>query len=753
LIVLAGLIVYANSFSGEFVWDDVDSIPNNPTLREWSSFSQFLVPHGKGETVTRRPLLNASFALNYALGGLNVWGYHATNLAIHILNGLLLFGIVRRTLQLPPLKARYEGAALGLAWAIAMLWLVHPLQGESVAYIVQRAESLAGLFFLLVLYSVVRARQSSRRVWWYVLAVVNCWLGVATKEIVAIAPLVVLLYDRAFWGGSFREALRRRWGVYLGMVASWVPLAGLVACTYSAKVGRLDLWSYASNQPGVILFYLRLAFWPVGLCHEYSLPMAKTIGGILAPTCLLGLLVAVVLWGLVKGRGWGVVGASFFLALAPSSSIVPLMQLACDRRMYLPLAAVVTLVVLGGFALGQRLTGRFFQRGTLAVGISLVTLAAVVLGTLTFRHNEVYQDNISLWRNIVANGRDPAWACHGFGDILAKQGRFSEAIEYYERAVRLKPDYASAHNNLGVVLLNRGRLQEAVEHFEEALRLQPRYADAHDNWAAALLSMGRAEDAIAHCEAALRLNPACANAHYSWGNALLNLGRFAEAVEHYKMALEIQPTFATVHDNWGSALLRQGNFTEAIEHFKLAANSDPQDIIAHHNWGCTLSILNRRAEAIEHYRRAVEIQPNYAPSYYRLAKDLYAMGRPAEAIERGLQAVRLLPNEVEMVQFVASLLALHEGSEGGDPEKAIQLAQHVCRLTNHRDAACLDTLAAAYASAGRFDDAVTTAKEAWQMVQAAGQGSLAEEIHIRLQLYRDRKPYRIKREHPPVESR
>ena len=160
--------------------------------------------------------------------------------------------------------------------------------------------------------------------------------------------------------------------------------------------------------------------------------------------------------------------------------------------------------------------------------------------------------------------------------------------------------------------------------------------------------------------------------------------------------------------NWGSTLMELGNSTEAIEYFELAAYLSPDLAIVQHNWGYSLAVL----------------------------------GRPAEAIEQGRHAVRLLPGDVQANRLVASLLASYEASEGGDPAQAVQLALHACRLTNHRDAACLNTLAAAYAAAGRFDQAVATAKEAWQLAKAVGQNSLAEEIHVRLQPYRDRKPYR-----------
>jgi tetratricopeptide (TPR) repeat protein len=748
LIVVAGLAAYANSFSGPFIYDDFLSIPDNLTIRRLSAIGKVLSPPCNGETVSGRPLLNLSFAIDYAIGGTDTRVYHATNLAIHILNGLLLLGVLRRTFCLPVLRSRFGDAALGLALAIVLLWMVHPLQTESITYIAQRAESLAALSYLLVLYHLIRGFQSKQPVVWYVLAVGTCLLGVAIKETMATVPLVVLLYDRTFVSGTFRESFRRRWGLYLGLIASWGLLAGLVWVTglwrRQAELGAPDVWSYASSQPGVLLYYLRLSVWPHPLCISYDWPVAKTAHAILLPLLAVGLLLALSVWGLARRWPVGFVGAWFFLILAPTSSILTLRQLAFEHRMYLPLAGVVTLVIAGGYLAGVRLVRRGSIGGRVCLGVEagLVLLATVSLAVLTIERNKAYHSALSIWEDTVQKVPHNPYARSDLGNALIHTDRLADGLEHLEEAVRLKPDYAIGHNNLGAALLKSGRFKEAIEQCEQALRLKPNYPEAHDNWGTALMSLGRLEEAIPHYEAAVRINPNYAQAHYNWATALMGLGRFADAIEQCKLTLQFQPEHPLAQNHWGSALVGQGKLTEALEHFQLAARINSNFAVAHYNWGYVLSALDRPAEAIEHYRRSLEIQPDDAPAHSHLAKALCAVGRTPEAIEHGLQAVRLAPDDVETLRFAASLLASYEVSEGGDPEQAVQLAQHACRLTNHRDVACLDTLAAAYASAGRFDAAVDTAKGAWQMAQAAGQTALAQEIHIRLQLYRDRKPNR-----------
>ena len=227
LLTAAALVAWANSFRGPFIFDDLPAIVENATIRTLALPIALAPPHS-GQPAGGRPLVNFSFALNWALGGTDVRGYHALNLAIHVLAALTLFGVVRRTLRSRPLAAKFAADATPLAFAVAALWTLHPLQTESVTYISQRAESLAGLFLLLTLYASIRGVDSRTPARWHALAVITCLLGMATKEVMYAAPLLVLLYDRIFFARTFREALRRRPWFYSGLAATWLLLGWLV---------------------------------------------------------------------------------------------------------------------------------------------------------------------------------------------------------------------------------------------------------------------------------------------------------------------------------------------------------------------------------------------------------------------------------------------------------------------------------------------------------------------------------------------
>jgi len=814
LIVLATVATYYDSFDGPFVYDDEYAIVENPTIRQLWSIRQVFSPPCDGETVGGRPLLNLSFAVNYALGGLKVWGYHVTNLLIHTAAALLLFGILRRTFLMPALRDRFGQAAAPLALACAPIWALHPLQTESVTYIVQRAESLAGLCYLLTLYCVIRGaeRQGVRNLrrgplatsparsplslWereilgvrpllWYTAAVVACLLGMATKEVMVTAPLVVLLYDRMFLSGSLAEALRRRWRLYLGLAATWALLACLLLSTRlivrQAEMGAPDAFSYARSQPGIIAHYLRLSLWPQPLRFDYDWPVANTLGEILPGALIVGTLAAATVWGLLARKAWGFLGAWFLLILAPTSSILPLGQMAFEHRMYLPLAAVVVLAVAGGYTLWDRWLLRLaglggqspFSPATLLGGIGLlgankgivpvakkgtvprsvlvvrwavpaVVWVAVVLalGCATAARNRDYQSVLSLYQDTLNKGPTNAVAQYNVGTALDALGHTGEAMKHYVRALQLKPNYAEAHNNLGFALAGLGRTNEAIEHYQKALQLKPDYARAYSNWSIALVKLGRTQEAIERWQQALRLKPEDAASHNDLGNALTTVGKTEEAIAHYREALRLRPDIAEFHNSLAAALIVTGRIGEAVESCQCAVRLKPGYAEAHYNLGTSLSRAGRTGEAIEHFQEAVRLKPNFSLARSSLARVLAHVGRIGDSIEQYRQLLQQTPNSVDALCELAWLLATHEPVQGGDPVQAIRLAERARELADQENPRCLDTLAVAYAGNGQFSDAVAAAQRAGQLAESAGLAALAAQIQARLELYRAGRPYR-----------
>jgi tetratricopeptide (TPR) repeat protein len=613
IIVIAALWVYHNSFAVPFVLDDYPAITGNTKIRHLWPIWDALSPSATS-VVGGRPVVNLSFAINYALGGTAVWGYHALNLAIHILVALTLFGILRRTFLSSLLRERFGTSATRLALAVAVLWTVHPLQTEAVTYISERCESLMGLFYLLTLYCFIRGADSTQSGWWYALSVVACLLGMASKEVMVTAPMIVLLYDRIFVSGSFRAAWTRHRPVYLGLASTWLLLGCLMVGLHNRGAGyglSVSWWAYALIECRTVAHYLWLAVWPHPLCFDYGeLVGMWHVREVVPYALILGVLIVVVLVALRRKPAIGFVGAWCLMILAPTSSVVPVAgQPMAEHRMYLPLASVV---IMGVIVIDACMVHR---RSTVAF------LALIVgLGLLTVQRNEDYRTELSIWNDTVAKCPNGVRAHNNLGEVLMGTGKVREAIDHYEQALRIDPYYAEAHLNLGIALDKMGRSQEAIAQDEEALRIRPDDAKAQYNLGVALWHAGQLREAIGHYEGALRIDPDFIEAHVNLAIALAQVGSNQDALAHFMVALRLRPDSPEVHCNLGQALFQAGKVTEAVEHFKQALRIKPDYVEAHFNLAVALEKLGRTPEAIEQYQQALKLRPDFAPARNALAR-------------------------------------------------------------------------------------------------------------------------------------
>ena len=640
LIATAGVLAYLNSFGGVFQFDDRIRIVENPHIHALWPIWGWLC-HGQ------RPVVNFTLAINYRFGALDVWGYHFVNLTVHILAALTLFGIVGRTVAAQTADSKVGRHGSGLAAAVALIWVVHPLGTQSVCYIIQRGESLMGLFYLLTLYCVIRGSSSNRRWWWYVAAVASCALGMGSKAVMVTAPVVVLLYDVVFLAGSVRRALRHRWALYVGLAATFAVLFGVGVVQGvlappaggTANVGfgykGVTPTEYLLSQPGVILHYLRLSFWPHPLCLDYGWPVAHAWYEIAIPGLLVGGLIVGTLWALLRRSWLGFAGAWFFTTLAPTSSFIPIRDLAFEHRMYLPLAAVVVVVVAAGRRLLDVLVRQFSLQPVALrlVGGYVLAVVVVLLGWSTAGRCKDYHSLVDIWGGVVRIRPDNARGHYNLAHSLAEVGRIDEAIACYQAAIDLQPGYVEAHYNLGHELAKLGRTDEAIPQYLEALRLKPDYVEAHNNLGYAYLKRNQVELAARHYAEALRLNPDSADAHSNLGTALAHQGKLDEAVHHYEEALRLDQGFASAHNNLGIVLALQGHTEEAVSQYHQALQINPNDAKSHGSVGVLLAKLGRLDEAIEHYRQALRINENNVDARYALAHALYQQDRLAEAAD------------------------------------------------------------------------------------------------------------------------
>ena len=531
VLAVTGLWAYSTSFAGVFVLDDVRAIVRNPTIRALWPLSTPLSPPS-GATVSGRPIANLTLAINHALAppdvrGVfgpgnpgappgtaerflrNVWGYHFLNLVIHVAAALTLFGVVRRTLLSPSLRGRFEKPATWLAFVAALLWLVHPLQTESVTYVVQRVESLMGLFYLLTLYCAIRAAETPRARAWAAGAIVCCALGMATKETMVTAPIMVWMWYRVFGEG---QDDRPRWVLLAGLAATWSVLAVLVYHEYRAPSVELErgvVGSYLATQAAVVMHYLRLAVVPTPLVFLYTWPLASSFAAVAPQAMLLTALVVLTIIGIVRRHPLGFAGTWFFLILAPTSSVLPIVtEVAAEHRMYLPLAAVVVCAVVGAHVIAdliltRRAAGLRVRRRAGLVGAALAVALVVTYGTATRARNRDYWSEERLWLDTVTKQPGNQRARVAYGVALSTAGRLADAEAQLQIAVDLVPGDPVAQGRLGAVQAAQGKVDPAITHLERALAMRPDDVDAHRWLGEAYASRRQDALAIAHLERAL----------------------------------------------------------------------------------------------------------------------------------------------------------------------------------------------------------------------------------------------------------
>lgn len=541
ILVLAGALAWSNSFSGPFVFDDVFTVVQNPSIARLSNLGAVLNPP-KDSSTLGRPLANLTFAVNYALSGLNPWGYHLFNLAIHLCAGLALFSLTRRALRSPRMAPRFGAHAATLAFLIALLWLVHPLKTAAITYLTQRIEALASLFYLLTLLcfakAVSLAEGEEGRGDWTMLALsaVSCLLAMASKEIAASIPLLVLLYDRAFAAGSFARALKIRRGYYALLASTWVFLAFILYLggnrDNSVIYGNLSTPSeYGLKQFGALATYLKLTFWPSPLVFDYGW---VEVGGFweVAPQALLvcGLLAAT-FFALRKHPAAGFCGALAFAVLAPTSSVIPIRDAVFEHRMYLPQASVIALLVcLSYLAWKRKAAGGAFPLPVVAVAL----VAGAALGAATFARNADYRSERAIWEDTAAKRPQNARAHANVASYFFEEGNYAAAEASYARSLALAPGNARTLFDMAGAKLKQGKHAEAASDYARVLQDEPENAKARCQLGLALITVGRPDEGLNHLAALAASGGVPPQSLVAIGDELIRRGQYAEASRYFR---------------------------------------------------------------------------------------------------------------------------------------------------------------------------------------------------------------------------
>jgi tetratricopeptide (TPR) repeat protein len=651
LIFLVTLVAYIPAMRGGYIWDDDYYITENSTLRTSDGLRRiWFEPKALPQYY---PLVHTTFWLEYHLWQLHPFGYHLVNVLLHAFNAILLL-LLLRYLRVPG------------DWLAALIFALHPVQVESVAWITERKNVLSALFYLSSFLAYLRfydlapdldhtspsthgaASEVRARPWlFYTLSLLLFLCALLSKTVTCSLPAAILLVlwwkrDRICWRDVLPLIPYFVVGAFLGLTTVWLEKhhVGAQGAEWAFSfVDRLliagrALWFYASKLvwPQTLTFiYPR---WQIdsGLWWQYLFPLAAVA-------------VIFTLWLLRRQLGKGPLVAVLFFTttLAPALGFFDIYPMrysfVADHFQYLASMGLIALGAAGVSTLLKRL-----GPGQSKLGLALCLTVLVVLGMLNWQQGSIYRDAETLYRDTIAKNPkswiayanlgaylesqgnlseaiayyakaleikpDHAEAHFGMAELFARQGKFEEAVSHYVEALRSRPDFPRPYNSLGTIYAKEGNIDKAIFYFSQALEIRPDYASAHNNLGALLAAQGKLDEAIAHFSAAIRISPDHFKAHNNLGEVLARQGKIDEAMFHLSEALRLQPDYADAHNNLGALLAAQGKLDEAIAHFSAAIRIDPDAVEAHNNMGTILARQGKFKEAIEHYYQALRIQPD-----------------------------------------------------------------------------------------------------------------------------------------------
>jgi tetratricopeptide (TPR) repeat protein len=723
LLVLVTAIAYAPAINGTFVLDDRPHIVETIGRRTLWPLTQYL---------GRRGVADFTLVLNHAIDGLNPRGYHLFNVIIHLLAGLTLYGVVRRVLLQPQWKDRFAGCASWLALIIALLWMVHPLNTQAVTYVIQRAESMAGLFVLLGAYALVRMHDD-RRWWWGLISLAFVWLAITSKESALPVPVALLLLDRCLLTQRWIETLKRRGWVFLIMLPMMLmPLLAGVGEFQQAVVpttddviqaavsqGRapdhvipamMELGRYPSagfgmagltwkqyffSQPMVILFYLKQTFWPDWLSLEHNWRVMRTPWAgfrALDFQIALGVLLALAvgsLWSLWRLPWLGFLGCWFFFFLGISSSFIPINDIAVEHRMYLAMIPVIVLVVLAGWLLVSRWQQRVAPSPLPAAGawgaVMVCVAVTLALGTRTFVRNTDYASELTIWHKAAAGQKPNARIYVNLGSAYYRANQVDKARECYELALLDRPGDPNALLNLGSLAYNRQDWEQAKRYYRQCLRIASKHTLAR-------ISLSR----IAIIEEDLD-----------------------RAYGLLKRAIELEPDSSPALRDMGKLQFRMGRFEEALETYQTLVRLDgesPEQLV---NIAMVQVRMNRLDDAVAGLTHVTQKWPAFGPAWEQLAQTLARQGRYREGEAALRQAIQVAPN-MRLSQQLAILLSSCPDESIRNLPEALAIVDYWLKITGRRDPSWLEVASRVAQGAGRYDIALEAELEALAIAKERG---------------------------------
>ncbi len=599
-VVFLILIIYSNTIHAPFQWDDDEFIVNNPFIRNLdysvndSGSKELRILQGD---LTNRYIGYVTFAMNYRAHGLSVTGYHIVNIAIHVANAILIYILVLITFKTPFLHASpLRRQSPSIALFSSLIFAAHPIQTEAVTYIFQRLASLMTLFYLLSLTAYIQSRTGQNRlskILYYGIALFSAALAMKTKENAFTLPIMIAVFDFCFFNDSWKKRALFLAPILLTLAIIPLTLLGLFGSTlhspsYMSEV-PFDRSSYLFTQFRVIVTYLRLLVFPINQNLWYDYP---TYSSFVHPQVLLSFVFLTSLFlfgvsmtlqtrsdgaaasGLAKSSAHRLIGFGilwFFIAISVESSVIPLYQLIDEYRVYLPSAGLIISFVTGIFLLKEQ-----FKVSRVAVLTSFV-IAVMVLSAATYARNEVWNDKISLWEDIVSKSPRKERAHFGLGTAYVERNMLDKALEQFSAALALDPYDAQAHNGIGTVYLSKGMFDKAVEHFQLSISILPNYPYSHYNLALTYQAKKMYDRAIEEYLTVLRLRPYDADAHNNLAHIYQERRMFDKAIAEYQFVLYLNPQYPQGHYYLGLTYYQAGRTSDAFRELTQELRINPNN--------------------------------------------------------------------------------------------------------------------------------------------------------------------------------
>jgi tetratricopeptide (TPR) repeat protein len=691
----------------------------------WSTFHQ-----SNWHPLTWFSLQLDATRLNSAQAGPDPFRFHATNVLLHAANAALAY-LALNTLT----------AARWRSLVAAVLFAFHPLRVESVTWVSERKDVLSVFFGLaaLLAYAAYVRRQT---VWTYITVVAFLLLSLLSKPMLVTFPFLLLVLDWWPLGRITRSADWKR------LVVEKVPLFALCLAssvvTFVAQheggsvrdLASLSAGDRCANALVAYATYLAMTAWPLNLAPFYPYQEGGWPGWRLTLSAVALVAISAIALRQRQRRPYLLAGWLWYLGtLVPVIGLVQVgSQAFADRYSYFP-------------SLGLSIAMVWLVADILAATSSRAACAIAVTSTLavlTWRQGMFWKDDLTLWPHTVDVTGPNAHAYSNVGIAYENRdgGDVNQAIKYYDMAVKTNPGYGTGQFNLARALRRQGHIALAMEHYRAALRADPRLSDAHNDLGTLLSGQGHAAEAEEHFRRALAINSESALAHRNLGSLLENSGRDKEALAHYQAAVRFDPQDGQAFERLGVYFGKHKDYAAAVDYLRRAAELEADSATAQRNVGVMLEKLGRVDEAVSYFRRAVEIDAKDLRNRLRLATALAHAGDTAGADKHYRQALELNSNWPEESSSEAWKLATSAETRKRNGDIAVWAAESACNAVRPPPAKYLDALAAAYAEAGRFADAVATAEKALAAAESAKQTGLAQAIGNRLVLYREKRPFR-----------